>query len=101
MTFRNVHKAYGSREVLRGIDLEVRKGEVVVIMGPSGSGKSTLLRLVNHLEAVDWGEIQVEGKYVGYRLPRQDAAPDPRPCAGRGPRRASAWCSSTSIFSTI
>jgi polar amino acid transport system permease protein len=39
-----------------------------VIMGPSGSGKSTLLRLVNHLEALDWGEIQVEGKYVGYRL---------------------------------
>jgi polar amino acid transport system permease protein len=68
VTFRNVHKAYGSREVLRGIDLEVRKGEVVVIMGPSGSGKSTLLRLVNHLEAIDWGEIQVEGKYVGYRL---------------------------------
>jgi polar amino acid transport system permease protein len=68
VTFRNVHKAYGSREVLRGIDLEVRKGEVVVIMGPSGSGKSTLLRLVNHLEALDWGEIQVEGKYVGYRL---------------------------------
>jgi polar amino acid transport system permease protein len=67
VSFRNVHKAYGSREVLRGIDLEVRKGEVVVIMGPSGSGKSTLLRLVNHLEAVDWGEIQVEGKYVGYR----------------------------------
>jgi polar amino acid transport system permease protein len=66
--FRNVHKSYGSREVLRGIDLEVRKGEVVVIMGPSGSGKSTLLRLVNHLEALDWGEIQVEGKYVGYRL---------------------------------
>jgi polar amino acid transport system permease protein len=67
VTFRNVHKSYGSREVLRGIDLEVSKGEVVVIMGPSGSGKSTLLRLVNHLEALDWGEIQVEGKYVGYR----------------------------------
>jgi polar amino acid transport system permease protein len=68
VTFRNVHKAYGSRDVLRGIDLEVRKGEVVVVMGPSGSGKSTLLRLVNHLEALDWGEIQIEGKYVGYRL---------------------------------
>jgi polar amino acid transport system permease protein len=66
--FRNVHKAYGSREVLRGIDLELRKGEVVVVMGPSGSGKSTLLRLVNHLEALDWGEIQLEGKYVGYRM---------------------------------
>jgi polar amino acid transport system permease protein len=63
---RNVHKAYGSREVLRGIDLTVEKGEVVVIMGPSGSGKSTLLRLVNHLETLDWGEITVEGKYVGY-----------------------------------
>jgi polar amino acid transport system permease protein len=67
VVFRNVHKAYGSREVLRGIDLTVNKGEVVVIMGPSGSGKSTLLRLVNHLESLDWGEITVEGKYVGYQ----------------------------------
>jgi polar amino acid transport system permease protein len=67
VVFQNVHKAYGSREVLRGIDLTVNKGEVVVIMGPSGSGKSTLLRLVNHLEALDWGEIKVEGKYVGYK----------------------------------
>jgi polar amino acid transport system permease protein len=64
---RNVHKSYGAREVLRGIDLTVNRGEVVVIMGPSGSGKSTLLRLVNHLERLDWGEIKVEGKYVGYR----------------------------------
>jgi polar amino acid transport system permease protein len=67
VVFRNVHKAYGSREVLRGIDLTVNKGEVVVVMGPSGSGKSTLLRLVNHLESLDWGEIIVEGKYVGYQ----------------------------------
>ncbi len=68
VTFRNVHKAYGAREVLRGIDLTVAKGEVVVIMGPSGSGKSTMLRLVNHLETLDWGEILVEGRHVGYRL---------------------------------
>jgi polar amino acid transport system permease protein len=67
VVFRNVHKAYGSREVLRGIDLTVRKGEVVVVMGPSGSGKSTLLRLVNHLESLDWGEITVEDKYIGYQ----------------------------------
>jgi polar amino acid transport system permease protein len=67
VVFRNVHKAYASRAVLRGIDLTVNKGEVVVIMGPSGSGKSTLLRLVNHLESLDWGEITVEGKYVGYQ----------------------------------
>ena len=67
VVFKNVHKAYGTRDVLRGIDLTINKGEVVVIMGPSGSGKSTLLRLVNHLEVLDWGEITVEGKYVGYR----------------------------------
>ena len=67
VVFKNVHKAYGPREVLRGIDLTVNKGEVVVVMGPSGSGKSTLLRLVNHLESLDWGEITVEGKYVGYQ----------------------------------
>ncbi|HZC94896.1 MAG TPA: amino acid ABC transporter permease/ATP-binding protein [Bradyrhizobium sp.] len=62
----NVQKSYGSREILRGIDLTIKRGEVVVLMGPSGSGKSTLLRLVNHLEQLDWGEITVDGKYVGY-----------------------------------
>jgi polar amino acid transport system permease protein len=62
----NVHKAYSKQEVLKGIDLEVRRGEVIVLMGPSGSGKSTFLRLVNHLEALDLGDIRVDGKYVGY-----------------------------------
>jgi polar amino acid transport system permease protein len=64
---RNVQKSYGDKEILRGIDLSVKRGEVVVLMGPSGSGKSTLLRLVNHLEPLDWGEITVDGKYVGYQ----------------------------------
>jgi polar amino acid transport system permease protein len=64
---RNVQKSYGDREILRGIDLFVQRGEVVVLMGPSGSGKSTLLRLVNHLEPLDWGDITVDGKYVGYQ----------------------------------
>jgi polar amino acid transport system permease protein len=63
---RGVWKSYGHREVLRGIDLEVKRGEVVVLLGPSGSGKSTLLRLVNHLEAIDQGEITVDGEHVGY-----------------------------------
>jgi polar amino acid transport system permease protein len=64
---RNVQKSYGDKEILRGIDLTVRRGEVVVLMGPSGSGKSTLLRLINHLETLDWGEITVDGNYVGYK----------------------------------
>lgn len=66
VVLQNVQKSYGNREILRGIDLRIKRGEVVVLMGPSGSGKSTLLRLVNHLEPVDWGEITVDGKFVGY-----------------------------------
>ena len=64
----DVHKSYGANHVLRGIDMTVKRGEVVTIMGPSGSGKSTLLRMVNHLEAIDDGEITVDGKYVGYEI---------------------------------
>ena len=56
---RGVHKSFGTLEVLRGIDLLIRRGEVTVILGPSGSGKSTLLRTLNHLEKVDRGLIQV------------------------------------------
>jgi polar amino acid transport system permease protein len=62
----DVRKAYGAREVLRGINMTVRRGEVVTIMGPSGSGKSTFLRLINHLDRLDQGEIVVDGKRVGY-----------------------------------
>jgi polar amino acid transport system permease protein len=61
-----VRKAYGHRHILQGLDLEVRRGEVVTVMGPSGSGKSTLLRLIAHLEPLDGGEIMVGGAYVGY-----------------------------------
>ncbi|WP_184503593.1 amino acid ABC transporter ATP-binding protein [Streptomyces botrytidirepellens] len=64
---RSVHKSFGTLEVLRGIDLEVRTGEVAVVLGPSGSGKSTLLRTINHLEKVDSGWISVAGSLVGYR----------------------------------
>jgi polar amino acid transport system ATP-binding protein len=64
---RSVHKSFGPLEVLKGIDLAVRVGEVTVILGPSGSGKSTLLRTINHLEKVDQGLISVDGTLVGYR----------------------------------
>ena len=71
----DVHKSYGPNHVLRGIDLTVKRGEVVTIMGPSGSGKSTLLRMVNHLEAIDDGEITVDGKYVGYEIVKGQLKP--------------------------
>ena len=63
----DVHKRFGRLEVLRGVSLDVAKGEVVVIAGPSGSGKSTLLRCINHLEKVNQGRIYVDGQPVGYR----------------------------------
>jgi polar amino acid transport system permease protein len=64
---KNVWKSYGQREILRGVDLSINHGEVVVLLGPSGSGKSTLLKLINHLEPLDWGSIKVDSRYVGYR----------------------------------
>ncbi|MFI0205388.1 MULTISPECIES: amino acid ABC transporter ATP-binding protein [Streptomyces] len=67
---RGVHKSFGPLEVLRGVDLLVRPGEVTVILGPSGSGKSTLLRTINHLEKVDRGWISVDGDLIGYRNSR-------------------------------
>ncbi|MEU3556818.1 amino acid ABC transporter ATP-binding protein [Streptomyces fragilis] len=63
----NVHKSYGHIEVLKGIDLEVSKGEVFCLIGPSGSGKSTFLRCINHLEKVNAGRLYVDGELVGYR----------------------------------
>ncbi|NJC83284.1 amino acid ABC transporter ATP-binding protein [Planosporangium mesophilum] len=63
----NVHKSFGRLEVLRGIDLEVRQGEVCCVIGPSGSGKSTFLRCINHLEKVNAGRIWVDGDLIGYR----------------------------------
>src|SRR5438874_12335724 len=62
-----VHKRFGRLEVLKGIDLEVGRGEVMCILGPSGSGKSTFLRCINHLEKINSGRLSVDGELVGYR----------------------------------
>jgi len=63
----DVHKSYGATPVLRGVDLEVQRGQVVTVIGPSGSGKTTLLRCVNFLEVYDGGSIRIDGQEVGYR----------------------------------
>ncbi|MDQ2715743.1 MAG: amino acid ABC transporter ATP-binding protein [Chloroflexota bacterium] len=60
-------KRFGDLTVLNGVDITVKRGQVVVIIGPSGSGKTTLLRCVNHLEKIDSGRIYVDGQLVGYR----------------------------------
>ncbi|WP_103504028.1 MULTISPECIES: amino acid ABC transporter ATP-binding protein [Streptomyces] len=62
-----VHKSFGLVQVLNGIDLEVRNGEVFCLVGPSGSGKSTFLRCINHLEKINAGRLYVDGQLVGYR----------------------------------
>ena len=63
----NVVKRFGSLTVLNGVDLSVKRRQVVVIIGPSGSGKTTMLRCINHLEKIDGGRIYIEGQLVGYR----------------------------------
>jgi polar amino acid transport system ATP-binding protein len=62
-----VRKSYGQVEVLKGIDLQVKPGEVACLVGPSGSGKSTLLRCINHLEKINSGHLYVHGELVGYQ----------------------------------
>lgn len=64
---RGLTKSFGSTQVLKGVDLDVMKGQVVSVIGASGSGKTTLLRCVNLLETYDGGSIQVDGVEVGYR----------------------------------
>ncbi len=67
MSADDVHKRFGRLEVLKGVSLEVPKGETVCIIGPSGSGKTTFIRCINHLERVDAGRITVNGHLIGYR----------------------------------
>ena len=62
-----VRKPYGHVEVLKGIDMQVKPGEVACLVGPSGSGKSTFLRCINHLEKINSGRLYVHGELVGYQ----------------------------------
>ena len=63
----DVHKFFHNNEVLRGVNMRVQRGEVVVVIGPSGSGKTTFLRCINHLEKINHGRIYVDGELIGYR----------------------------------
>lgn len=61
---KNIHKSFGENHILKGVDIEIDKGEVVVILGPSGSGKTTLLRTINFLDAADLGSVGVNSYTV-------------------------------------
>jgi len=67
MRAEDVHKRFGRLEVLKGVDMEVRRGENICVIGPSGSGKTTFIRCINHLEKIDSGRIEVNGQLIGYR----------------------------------
>jgi len=67
MRATDVHKRFGRLEVLKGITMDVRRGESVCVIGPSGSGKTTFIRCINHLEKIDGGRIEVNGHLIGYR----------------------------------
>jgi polar amino acid transport system ATP-binding protein len=64
---KELHKYFGSVEAVRGVTLDVAKGEVVVVIGPSGSGKSTLLRCINHLETPTSGEVRIDGQELTHK----------------------------------
>lgn len=65
ITGKNIHKRYGTVEVLKGVDIEINKGEVVTIAGPSGSGKSTLLHILGTLDKADIGEVSMNNTNIG------------------------------------
>lgn len=86
---KDLYKSYGSNQILKGIDLHVKKSEVVVVIGPSGSGKSTLLRCVNYLEIPTSGTITINQETITKRLILITS------------ELKLVWCSSTSIYSLI
>jgi polar amino acid transport system ATP-binding protein len=76
---RGLRKAFGATTVLHGVDLDVRRREVVSVIGPSGSGKTTLLRCINLLETYEGGSVQIDGVEVGYRDGPEAPRRRPRP----------------------
>ena len=95
---RDIYKAFGSQEVLKGISLTIEKGEVVAIIGPSGSGKSTLLRCLNRLETMDRGTIEIEGEVLASNGPDGNSLYAPEPQAKKICRKMGMVFQSFNLF---
>ena len=78
----NIHKSFGNNQILKGVDLEVNKGEVIVVLGPSGSGKTTMLRCINFLERADQGSIEFDDIKTDFRVASQKTIRDIRKKSG-------------------
>lgn len=78
----NIHKSFGNNQILKGVDLEVSKGEVIVVLGPSGSGKTTMLRCINFLERADQGSIEFDDIKTDFRVASQKTIRDIRKKSG-------------------
>jgi lipoprotein-releasing system ATP-binding protein len=74
LTGKNIHKSYGPVKVLKGVDIEIQKGEVVAIAGPSGSGKSTLLHILGTLDKADGGSVRMDHTEINSLAPKKLAA---------------------------
>ena len=96
-----VEKYFGSRKVLDGIDLTVRRGEVVVLIGPSGSGKTTFLRCIDHLETIEAGRIFVNGQPIGYRQSGHRWIEDSERAVARRRRDVGMVCQRFNLFAHL
>ena len=76
VTLEDIHKSFGSNQVLRGVSLDAYQGDVISVLGPSGSGKSTLLRCINLLEIPDRGTLKVAGEEVKMKTNRHGLSQD-------------------------
>src|SRR3569833_594669 len=71
LILKNIHKSFGTVDIIKGVDLAIRHGEFVVFVGPSGCGKSTLLRLIAGIEEITDGELVIDGAVVNDRSPKE------------------------------
>ena len=97
----HLSKCFGQLEVLSGLSVSARDGDVLAIIGSSGSGKSTLLRCINMLEVPDSGTVSIAGEEIGLKARRGGGASRPTRRRSTVCARSSAWCSKASISGRI